>query len=114
MTSTTTPDTLAHRIERGLIQRFGMKRRPSAAARLLALILRLHERGEPFPPRSEAADHCGCTIWAVDGALSVALARGLIQPVERTKPGNVVQRDSVIRLKFYLPTADLFALAAEI
>lgn len=98
-------------IEHYLMEKFGMRKPPESAARLLALILELHAHGQPFPQRRLAAEAIGASVFGVDAALSVALARGLITTRLETIEGNVQQRLSVIRLKYYIPAPELLALA---
>lgn len=103
--------SLADRIEEYLLQTYGMRRRPTAAARLMALIVELHARGMPFPQREAAATEVGCSVFGVDAALSNYLARGELTVEIRTVPGNVQQRESVIREKYYTPSTQLLGLA---
>lgn len=102
----------AARIETFLMQTYDMKRPPVVAAALLALILKLHETRAPFPPRRTVSDRIGCSIFGVDAALSVALSRGLIRQTTATENGRVSARDSIVRVRFYVPTQRLLFAAA--
>lgn len=88
-----------------------MKKRPFAAAGFLALVIALHKKKLPFPPRQDAADAIGCSKFGLDAAISVALARGLITPRSGTIQGNVERRESVVRVRYYDPAPELLAVA---
>lgn len=93
-----------------LLASYGMRRPPELAARLLALLCDLADKGLPFPPRAEVAALVGHSIEGVDSALSVALARGDIVMSAKVKPGNVQQRESVIRERYYTVSPAIRAL----
>ncbi len=90
-----------------LIAQRGMKRPPEKAAKLLALIVELHRRRRPFPPRDEVAAAIGASIATVDAALSTRLDEGYITLDVETPHGNVRRRNSVIRARYYIPSRQL-------
>lgn len=93
-----------------LMAAYGMRRPPELAARLLALLCDLADQGLPFPPRAEVAALVGHSIEGVDSALSVALARGDVVMSAKVRPGNVQQRESVIRERYYTVSPPIRAL----
>ena len=92
-----------------LQEKFDIKRPPIATARLLVLVVELHRRHLPFPTRRVVAEACGMGVFGLDAALSVATARGLITLRMDVAPGSVVRRESVIKIKRYLPSRELEA-----
>lgn len=91
-------------IEEFLLTSYKMKRPPEVAAKLLALIIELWQREQPFPQREHVAHSLGCTKWGVDNALSVALARELITTEVGTEISTrMTHRDGVIRHRYYIP-----------
>lgn len=106
-------DSLADRIEEYLLQTYAMRRRPTAAARLLALIVDLYTKGLPFPQRTAVARDIGCSKDGVDAALSSYLARDEIALEMRMVPGNVAKRESVIRERYFIPSQTLLTIAGR-
>lgn len=102
---------VADKIGEWLVTSYGMRRPPAVARQVLALIVELHAKRRAFPLRSEAADLIGCTVFGLDAAISSALARGLITIEMTTGQGRVMQRDSAIRHRHYIPTPVLLAVA---
>lgn len=96
-----------------LISRQGMKRRPEKAAELLALVVELHERHRPFPPRAEVAAAIGASVSTVDAALSTRLDEGYITMEVETPHGRVQRRNSVIRERYYVPSNELQEVVAK-
>lgn len=92
--------------------RYAIKRPPHATAALLVLVYELWKAAQPWPIRREAAEHIGMSVYGLDGALSVATARGLITLSMETIEGSVARRDSVVKLRYYTPTP-LLRLAIE-
>lgn len=84
--------------------RFGAKRPPYATADVLVLIYLLWKAGRPWPPRRQVAEHCNLNIYSLDGILSLATARGLINLSVETVEGNVAKRESVVKLRRYTPS----------
>lgn len=103
-------DQLAIAITEYLVASYGMRRPPTLNARLLALIAALADKGLPFLTRADAAEMTGFTVEGVDSALSVALARGDITMSVKMRPGNVQQRESVIRERYYAVSPPIKAL----
>ena len=98
-------------VEQFLQDKYPSRRRPSVAASVLALILELYERDEPFPQRAMIAEAIGCSVFGIDAALSQAAARDLLTLEIRLQPGNVEQRDSSIKERYYIPSKQLLILA---
>lgn len=98
-------------IEGWLVQRYGMRRPPVVAARLLAMICDLHAIQAPFPQRAYACTVIGSSIYGVDVALNTALTRGDVTLESRLAPGHITARESVLRHRHYTPSAELQALA---
>lgn len=93
-----------------LLSEQGMNRPPEKAAALLALIVELHKRRQPFPTREEVAEAINASVSTVDAALSTRIDEGYITPVVSTKRGNVQRRNSIIREKSYVPSDALIAV----
>lgn len=91
----------------------GMLRPPDKASRLLALIVELYKRKQPFPPRQEVAEAVGCAVSTIDAALSTRLDEGYIIQVIETTQGNVARRHSAIRERYYVPSAQLLKVAED-
>lgn len=94
----------------------GMMRPPEQAARLLALIVELHKRHEPFPHREVAAKIVGGSesVWTVDNAIRNALSDGYATLVVETTTGHVASRDvSVRKERFFIPSKELLDVAAR-
>lgn len=100
-------------IEEFLMTHYAIRRPPGVTARLLAMIIDLHQHGRPFPSRAVVAEQVGCTIFGIDAALSVALARELITLEVKTARGNVAARESAIRERYYVPSKQLLMAAAS-
>lgn len=100
-------------VEEFLRVKYDMKRPPEVASALLALIIELDRLKRPFPPRQQIAEWIRnappekASPYGIDAALSVALARELIDMDFEVVDGKVKQRDSVKRLRYYRPTQDL-------
>jgi len=103
----------AYKVDRALMylqERFDIRRPPHASAALLVLIHELWINSLPWPPRREAAEHIGMSIYGLDGALSVATARGLIALSIETIEGGVARRESVIKQRYYTPSQEVIDL----
>jgi DNA-binding transcriptional MocR family regulator len=94
-----------------LISDQGMLRPPEKAAKLLALIVELYKRGQPFPRREEVAQAIGASVSTIDAALSTRLDEGYITLTIETPHGNVQRRNSAIRERHYVPSQGLLAVA---
>jgi hypothetical protein len=101
---------LADTIEKFLMARYDMRRPPIAAARLLAVIVLLDEQKQPFPSRRRVAEEIRCSVYGIDAALQVAMARGLISQHVEIAQGNVQRRESILRNRYYVPSDELRAL----
>lgn len=97
-----------------LISDQGMLRPPDKAAKLLALIVKLHELGQPFPTRADAAEHIGASVSTIDAALSTRLDEGYISQRVATRQGNVQRRNSAVRDRFYTPSKDLLRVVERV
>lgn len=93
-----------------LLSEQGMNRPPEKAAALLALIVELHKRKQPFPRREEVAEAINASVSTVDAALSSRIDEGYIIPVVETKRGNVQRRNSTVRERYYIPSDGLIAV----
>ena len=91
----------------------GMNRPPEKAAALLALIVELHKRKQPFPRREEVAEAINASISTVDAALSSRIDEGYITPVVETKRGSVQRRNSIVRERYYIPSAALIDVVGK-
>lgn len=86
---------------------------PEKAAALLALITELHQRGQPFPEREVVARALNCSRYTVDSALSTRTAEGYISLSVKTEPGDVNNRASVIKRRYYRPSKRLQEIVAS-
>lgn len=98
-------------IEAWLQQRYGMRRPPVVAGRLLAMLCDLHDANAPFPQRAYVCTVIGCSIYGVDVALNTALTRGDLSFETRLAPGHIAARESVLRHRYYAPSGELASLA---
>jgi hypothetical protein len=96
-----------------LLSEQGMNRPPEKAAALLALIVELHKRKQPFPRREEVAEAINASVSTVDAALSSRIDEGYITPIVETKRGNVQRRNSTVRERFYVPSDSLIAVVEK-
>jgi hypothetical protein len=96
-----------------LLSEQGMNRPPEKAAALLALIVELYKRKQPFPRREEVAAAIGASVSTVDAALSSRIDEGYITPVVETKRGNVQRRNSAVRERYYIPSDGLIAVVEK-
>lgn len=96
-----------------LIMDQGMLRPPEKAAKLLALIVELHKRKQPFPTRSEVAEAIGASVSTIDAALSTRLNEGYIKLRVETPEGNVQRRNSVVRLRYLEPSDQLMDVVSK-
>ena len=99
-----------------LMQKFELKRPAQVTGQLLALIIELDKEERLFPRRKELAaafesgdgGRRGCSVYSLDAALRVALARGLIEEetvvVESTERGTGM---GVHHRRRYVPTKEL-------
>lgn len=96
-----------------LIEDQGMMRPPTKAAALLAIICALHKQGKPFPRRECVADAIDAAVSTVDAALSSRLDEGYLTMRTKVKRGNVQRRNSVVRERYYEPSAKLLRTYEE-
>jgi hypothetical protein len=96
-----------------LISEQGMLRPPEKAAALLALIVELHKKDLPFPPREEVAGYIDASLSTVDAALSTRLDEGYITQRVETRRGNVQRRNSVVRERYYDPSPHLISIVDQ-
>lgn len=94
-----------------LMTTYNSNRPPEVAAALLALIVELYDREEPFPERHWIADHLNCSKFGIDSAVSTALARGEIEIITSVSEGSVSGRDSVVKHRYYVPCEELVSVA---
>lgn len=102
-------------IKQHMIEGRGMMRPPEQAARLLALIVKLHQQHEPFPHRQVVAKIVGGSesVYTVDNAIRNALADGYATLVVETTTGHVASRDvSVRKERYFIPSGELQEVAA--
>jgi hypothetical protein len=100
-------NALVDAMEAFLQTHYPSRRRPVVAAATLAMVVELHHRGEPFPARHIAAEALQCSVFGIDAALSVAMARDLVTIETKILKGNVGARDSVIRERYLIPSPEL-------
>ena len=95
-----------------LIEQERMCRPPVQAAKLLAFIVDLHKQKppRPFPPRADVAAHLEMGIPTIDAALSSRAAQGYVKQEVGYEEGNVANRRSSIKLRYYVPSRDLVEL----
>lgn len=102
------PQKLIDDVQEWLMTTYEMKRPPTVAAAVLAFVMILHARGEPFPMREDVAYHLGCTAWGIDAALSLALAREVLTiRIETEESTAIEQRRGVIRYRHYIPSDEM-------
>lgn len=90
------------------------QRRPEATAKILALIVKLHLDGmKPWPTRRQVQAHLGVSLPMIDVVLSQRQASGQLTVWTRTVEGNVVQRLSVITLRFIQPSQELINIVVD-
>ncbi len=95
-------------------QKWTAKRPPTVAARLLALIVALHARGMPYPPRQHVRAAVGTTSPdGIDDAISLYLGRELISLEIRAVEGNIKKRASSTLEKYYIPSTELVMVATR-
>lgn len=104
---------LIDRLQSWLQTSYGMRRPPTTAAGVLALIVELHKDHTPFPTREHVADLLRCSKFGVDAAINQAIARGLITQKTETSDGNIQRRESVIRHRYYVPSSERMLAAGE-
>jgi hypothetical protein len=92
-----------------------MPKPPVQAARLLALCVELHKLRLPFPHRRVAAQALGGgkSVWTLDAAISTRVDQGYLTEVHETTTGNVANRDSVIRQRFFIPHSRVIEIAEQ-
>lgn len=96
-----------------LRDRENMLRPPEATAKFLVLCVKLHQRGEPFPPRKEAAEHLNVSVALIDTALSQRSATKDIRIELAFTPGFVKRRLSTKRHRMVIPSDELIKLVVE-
>jgi hypothetical protein len=101
-------------VEAFLVERTPSRKRPTVAAGVLAMVLELDDRGEAFPLREWAALALNCSIFSIDAALSVAMARGYLRLEVRTVEGEVAARDSVAKERWFIPAQQLKAVLEQV
>jgi hypothetical protein len=98
---------LVEQVEEFLMTHWPSRKRPTVAASVLALTIELAERDEPFPQRTPLAEALNCSVFGIDAAISVALSRDLLSLQMRVSPGNVEQREGVVKHRYLIPTRKL-------
>lgn len=100
-------------IEDYLTKQFNSKRPPEVAAKVLALVVELWERDEPFPMRAHVAHDLGCSKWGVDAVLNTALERELITIRIGTETSTkTVHRPACVQDRYFTPSDELI-MASE-
>jgi hypothetical protein len=94
-----------------LMTQQNIRRPPEKAAALLALLVELNRKGQPFPKRHEVAEALDCSVYTIDAVLSTRINEGYLQQVVETTTGNVSARNSIVRQRFYVPSQELVAVA---
>jgi hypothetical protein len=106
---------LTARVLEYLMTGYEMRKPPVATAAILAVVLELHARQQPFPARRVVAAAAGCSIDAVDAALSVSLSRGLVRlRIEVIDGVKIRYRESSVRIRYYDPDPELIALVSPL
>lgn len=90
-----------------LIENEKMSRPPVKAAKILAFIVQLHKKKQPFPTRAEASEHLGISVATIDAALSTRIAEGYLTLDIRTLEGSVARRASTVKERYYIPHVSL-------
>lgn len=88
-------------------------RSPDKAAAILALIVDLYERNEPFPTRQAVAKAVNSSVFTVDAVLSSKIDEGYLTLAIETSSGNVARRPSTVTKRFFIPSKPLITLAKE-
>lgn len=96
-----------------MTQQPNVKRPPEKAAALLALIVELYKTNTPFPSRMAVALKLDCSVFTVDAALSTRLEEGYLTQIVETTTGKVRNRHSIVRHRFYKPSAELVDIATR-
>lgn len=94
-------------------QQENVKRPPEKSAALLALTVELYKQNQPFPSRMAAAIKLDCSVFTIDAALSTRMDEGYLQQVVETTTGNVANRHSTVRQRFYVPSKELIETATR-
>lgn len=68
-------------------------------------------RGKPFPARETVAKKLDCSVFTVDAAISTRIDEGYLSMAIETTTGNVAQRHSTVRRRYYLPSKRLADVA---
>lgn len=101
-------------IEEYLIEKFKSKRPPEVSAKVLALVIELHRRGEPFPLRAHVAHDLNCSKFGVDAALNMAMARDLVVlKVTIQESLTISHRPAVTQHRFFIPSRRLIAASGQ-
>lgn len=98
---------LADRIEAYLTTKFTMRRPPVISSRLLALLIQMAETNMEFPSREWVATHLDCSKYTIDGALTQAMARGLLTTHLDTQVSDgyiKTGKQGITRHIWYVPT----------
>lgn len=103
-------------MEAHLIEEYGSRRRPTTAAKLLVLIVKLDSIGQPFATRMEVAKHLGLSSpFGIDAAIGTAKERELIEEkvayFRRGDPRRLAQH--VISRRYFIPSSELKQVVAS-
>jgi len=106
---------MARRILEHLQTRYGSKRPPDVAARVLALLIVLYEQDAPYPERDAVSQFLGCTPYGADVAISMALERELLSiEVRVTQSEKMKSRlPGAVRSTYYRPSPALLSIAGR-
>jgi hypothetical protein len=88
-------------------------RPPRQAAKLLAYIVGLYHKSEPFPSRAEVAEKLEISIPTIDSAISSRIAEGYLSIEIDTIEGNINRRPSSIRRRYYIPSNEVLETVEE-
>lgn len=98
---------LADRIEDYLRTHYKIRRPPVIASQLLALLIQMTETNMEFPSREWVAKHLDCSKYTIDGALTQAMARGLLSTHLDTQVSDKyikTHKEGITRHIWYVPT----------
>jgi hypothetical protein len=102
-------EAAAQAITEWLQQHEGAQRRPEQTGRVLALAVKLHARGQPWPTRRQVHEHLGVSLPMIDTVISQRQATGHLKVVIEVVPGNIQRRTSTVSVKYLVPCAELVA-----
>lgn len=110
----TVSERVCNEVMEWLRARENMDRPPLATAKFLVFCVKLHQRGEPLPPRREVAEHLGVSVAFIDTVLSQRTATGDITVELRVTPGFPERALSTKRHRMVIPSEKILRLVTDL